>query len=160
MYIFIYRKNDVKKMYNFVISFIFRYWGKAPLPKKDMILWEYKKTQRGRLIYWFTPNSKSVMSANLISRRVIGKTMFLCIIDRISQSSLKNCIIKKEREKETKNSKKEKKYGTFFFDKVISNDNLNNEKLYLLYCELSMVFRTIVRNLYSINTVLFIHVYK
>lgn len=97
MYIFIYRKNDVKKMYNFVISFIFCYWGKAPLPKKDMILWEYKKTQRGRLIYWFTPNSKSVMSANLISRRVIGKTMFLCIIDRISQSSLKNCIIKKER---------------------------------------------------------------
>lgn len=51
MYIFIYRKNDVKKMYNFVISFIFRYWGKAPLPKKDMILWEYKKTQRGRFIY-------------------------------------------------------------------------------------------------------------
>lgn len=51
MYIFIYRKNDVKKMYNFVISFIFRYWDKAPLPKKDMILWEYKKTQRGRLIY-------------------------------------------------------------------------------------------------------------
>lgn len=34
MYIFIYRKNDVKKMYNFVISFIFRYWGKAPPPKK------------------------------------------------------------------------------------------------------------------------------
>lgn len=104
------------------------------------------------------------MSANLISRRVIGKTMFLCIIDRISQSSLKNCIIKKERkeerEKERKNSKKEKKYVTFFYDKVISNDNLNNEKLYLLYCELSMVFRTIVRNLYSINTVLFIHVYK
>lgn len=107
------------------------------------------------------------MSANLISRRVIGKTMFLCIIDRISQSSLKNCIRKKERKrkrkkefKERKNSKKEKKYVTFFFDKVISNDNLNNEKLYLLYCELSMVFITIVRNLYSINTVLFIHVYK
>lgn len=38
IHIFIYRKNDVKKMYNFVISFIFRYWGKAPLPKKDMIL--------------------------------------------------------------------------------------------------------------------------
>lgn len=39
MYIFIYRKNDVKKMYNFVISFIFRYWGKAPPPKKkDMSL--------------------------------------------------------------------------------------------------------------------------
>lgn len=67
---------------------------------------------------------------------------------------------KKEREKEIKNLKKEKKYGIFFFDKIIFNDNLNNEKLYLLYCELLMVFRIIVWNLYLINIVLFIYVYK
>lgn len=58
--------------------------------RKNRLLRLCGNTRRRRTWTFDLPRViESVIDANLISREVIGKTMFLYIIDRISQNSLK-----------------------------------------------------------------------
>lgn len=88
---FIYELSDVAKITP--RKRVSRYWDRAPPLKKNRknrLLRLCGNTRRRRTWTFDLPRVlKSVIDANLISREVIGKTMFLYIIDRISQNSLK-----------------------------------------------------------------------